>query len=68
MPAEDKTISELELDVAAIDVEMETLREQKEAIVASLRALARQRDAINEPLERKRAVERMTKPVTVIGL
>ena len=65
---QEQEIPALQADLAALDAEMTVLREQKEAIMTSLRALQRQRDAIAEPLERKRAIEQMTKPITIIGL
>lgn len=64
------TIEELTTDLDALDVAMTEKRKEKEALIEELRGLQRIRDEITEPLERKRAIERMTsgRPVTEIGL
>jgi hypothetical protein len=61
-------IPELRAELADIDLAMTSLREEKERIIVELRKLQRVRDAITEPLERKTAIESLTKPTTIIGL
>lgn len=63
----DKTIAEMEQNLATIDAQMTMLREEKDAKIVALKELQRQRDAIMEPLERARAAAR-TAPAQVIGL